>query len=97
MPPSSSSTSSLFAGPTTAQCLATEVVDLSDTPRIFINVDKPPICWCTYCGLPFAHEKHRPLLEATPEHELSYPLGPKGDAAEVSETQQVTDEPLAQR
>jgi hypothetical protein len=44
-----------------------------------------------------AHEKHRPLLEATPEHELSYPLGPKGDAAEVSETQQVTDEPLAQR
>ncbi|CAN9083079.1 unnamed protein product [Alternaria alternata] len=66
-------------------------------PRIFINVDKPQICWCTYCGLPFAHEKHRPLLEATPEHELSYPLGPKGDAAEVSETQQVTDEPLAQR
>jgi len=22
-------------------------------PRIFINVDKPQICWCTYCGLPF--------------------------------------------
>lgn len=22
-------------------------------PRIFINLDKPKICWCTYCGLPF--------------------------------------------
>lgn len=22
-------------------------------PRIFINVDKPQICMCTYCGLPF--------------------------------------------
>jgi len=22
-------------------------------PRIFINVDKPQINWCTYCGLPF--------------------------------------------
>ena len=22
-------------------------------PRIYINVDKPQICWCTYCGLPF--------------------------------------------
>jgi len=22
-------------------------------PRIFINVDKPQICSCTYCGLPF--------------------------------------------
>lgn len=22
-------------------------------PRIFINVDKPQICWCTYCGVPF--------------------------------------------
>ncbi|KAG9692055.1 NADH-ubiquinone oxidoreductase, partial [Aureobasidium melanogenum] len=21
-------------------------------PRIFINVDRPQICWCTYCGLP---------------------------------------------
>ncbi|USP72886.1 uncharacterized protein yc1106_00160 [Curvularia clavata] len=66
-------------------------------PRIFINTDKPQICWCTYCGLPFAHEKHRAVLEATPEHELSYPLGPKGNAAEVNETQKVTDEPLAQR
>jgi NADH dehydrogenase (ubiquinone) Fe-S protein 6 len=37
------------------------------------------------------------MLEATPEHELSYPLGPRGDAAEVNETQKVTDEPFAQR
>ena len=22
-------------------------------PRVFINVDKPQINWCTYCGLPF--------------------------------------------
>jgi uncharacterized Zn-finger protein len=22
-------------------------------PRIFINVDKPQVCMCTYCGLPF--------------------------------------------
>lgn len=22
-------------------------------PRIFINVDRPQICWCTYCGLPY--------------------------------------------
>lgn len=22
-------------------------------PRIFINVDRPQICWCTYCGVPF--------------------------------------------
>ncbi|KAF1942297.1 NADH-ubiquinone oxidoreductase [Clathrospora elynae] len=66
-------------------------------PRIFINLDKPQICWCTYCGLPFAHEKHRHHLESMPESELSYPLGPKGHAAEVSETQKVTDEPLAQR
>lgn len=22
-------------------------------PRIFINVDKPQVCWCTYCGVPF--------------------------------------------
>jgi uncharacterized Zn-finger protein len=22
-------------------------------PRIFINVDKPQICGCTYCGLPY--------------------------------------------
>lgn len=22
-------------------------------PKIFINTDKPQICWCTYCGLPY--------------------------------------------
>lgn len=22
-------------------------------PRIFINLDKPQICWCTYCGVPY--------------------------------------------
>jgi uncharacterized Zn-finger protein len=22
-------------------------------PRIFINTDKPQICWCTYCGVPY--------------------------------------------
>jgi uncharacterized Zn-finger protein len=25
-------------------------------PRIFINTDKPQICWCTYCGLPFVRQ-----------------------------------------
>jgi hypothetical protein len=44
-----------------------------------------------------AHEHHRAHLESLPESELSYPLGPKGNAAEVSESQRVTDEPLGQR
>lgn len=22
-------------------------------PRVFINTDKPQICWCEYCGNPF--------------------------------------------
>ena len=22
-------------------------------PRIFVNLDKPQICWCTYCGVPY--------------------------------------------
>ncbi|KAF2629231.1 NADH-ubiquinone oxidoreductase [Macroventuria anomochaeta] len=66
-------------------------------PRIFINTDKPQICWCTYCGLPFAHEHHRAHLESLPADQLSYPLGPKGNAAEVNEAQKVTNEPLAQR
>ncbi|KAH7413928.1 NADH-ubiquinone oxidoreductase [Phaeosphaeria sp. MPI-PUGE-AT-0046c] len=66
-------------------------------PRIFINVDKPQICWCTYCGVPFAHEHHRKHLESLPAEELGYPLEPTGDAAEVNEAQKVTDEPLAQR
>ncbi|KAJ4293512.1 hypothetical protein N0V90_008795 [Kalmusia sp. IMI 367209] len=66
-------------------------------PRIFINVDKPQICWCTYCGLPFAHEHHRAHLESLPESQLAYPLAPKGDPAEVSESQRITNEPLGQR
>jgi len=64
-------------------------------PRIFINLDKPQICWCTYCGLPFAHEHHRKHIESLPS--TSYPLNPTGDAAEVPESQRVTDEPLGQR
>ncbi|KAF2646877.1 hypothetical protein P280DRAFT_465030 [Massarina eburnea CBS 473.64] len=64
-------------------------------PRIFINTDKPQICWCTYCGVPFAHEHHRAHLESLPE--TSYPLSPQGDPAEVNESQRITDEPLGQR
>ncbi|KAF2465187.1 NADH-ubiquinone oxidoreductase [Lindgomyces ingoldianus] len=64
-------------------------------PRVFINVDKPKICWCTYCGLPFAHEHHRKHLESLPS--TPYPLGPTGDPAEVPESQRITDEPLGQR
>ncbi|KAK0623201.1 hypothetical protein B0T14DRAFT_425273 [Immersiella caudata] len=41
-------------------------------PRIFINTDKPEICTCGYCGLPFANEHHRKHLESFPE--TSYPL-----------------------
>ncbi|KAF2864561.1 hypothetical protein K470DRAFT_239693 [Piedraia hortae CBS 480.64] len=41
-------------------------------PRIFINVDKPQICFCTYCGVPFAHEHHRKHLENLPS--TTYPL-----------------------
>ncbi|KAF2090756.1 NADH-ubiquinone oxidoreductase, partial [Saccharata proteae CBS 121410] len=64
-------------------------------PRIFINVDKPQICWCTYCGLPFAHEHHRKLLEAQPS--TSYPLEPTGQTGEVEFSQKITDKPLEQR
>jgi len=64
-------------------------------PRIFINVDKPQICMCTYCGLPFANEHHREHLESMPS--TIYPLAPKGDAAEVPESQRITDEALGQR
>ncbi|KAL5437434.1 hypothetical protein PMIN07_000844 [Paraphaeosphaeria minitans] len=66
-------------------------------PRIFINVDKPQICACTYCGLPFAHEHHRATLEAIPESQLSYPLAPRGDPAEVDVSQSITNKPLEQR
>ncbi|KAF2871154.1 hypothetical protein BDV95DRAFT_573394 [Massariosphaeria phaeospora] len=64
-------------------------------PRIFINVDKPQICQCTYCGLPFANEHHKEYLQSLPE--TSYPLEPTGNQFEVQETQRVTDEPLGQR
>ncbi|EMF12312.1 NADH-ubiquinone oxidoreductase [Sphaerulina musiva SO2202] len=50
-------------------------------PRIFINVDKPQICMCTYCGLPFAHEHHRKHLQSLPS--TTYPLEPTGDAAQI--------------
>jgi len=64
-------------------------------PRIFINLDKPKINWCTYCGLPFANEHHRKHIEAQPHH--SYPLEPTGHPAEVQESQRITSEPLGQR
>ena len=28
-------------------------------PRIFINTDKPQICACTYCGVPYVSSRHR--------------------------------------
>ncbi|KAF3479648.1 uncharacterized protein GIQ15_06624 [Arthroderma uncinatum] len=64
-------------------------------PRIFINTDKPQICPCEYCGLPFANEHHRPVLEAQPR--TSYPLDPTGDAAEVNESQRITPSGFEQR
>ncbi|KAK3987923.1 hypothetical protein QBC44DRAFT_113039 [Cladorrhinum sp. PSN332] len=41
-------------------------------PKVYINLDKPQIEPCTYCGLPFAHEHHRKHLQSLPE--TSYPL-----------------------
>ncbi|RMZ79672.1 hypothetical protein DV738_g3175, partial [Chaetothyriales sp. CBS 135597] len=41
-------------------------------PRIFINLDKPKINWCTYCGLPYANTHHKKHIEAQSSH--SYPL-----------------------
>jgi len=64
-------------------------------PRIFINLDKPEICACTYCGLPYAYEHHRKHLESLPS--TSYPLVAQGDAAEVPISQRITDEGLGQR
>ncbi|KAL1998762.1 hypothetical protein VTN02DRAFT_5629 [Thermoascus thermophilus] len=64
-------------------------------PKIFINVDKPQICACTYCGLPYAHEKHRPYLESLPS--TSYPLRPTGHPAEVDEAQRITNEGFERR
>jgi len=43
----------------------------SGHPRVFINVDKPEVIPCGYCGLPFAHVKNREHLE---QHGASYPL-----------------------
>jgi NADH dehydrogenase (ubiquinone) Fe-S protein 6 len=42
-----------------------------------------------------AHEQHRAYLESLPA--TSYPLKPVGDAAEVNETQRVTEGGLEQR
>ncbi|KAI5196771.1 hypothetical protein E4T39_07617 [Aureobasidium subglaciale] len=65
-------------------------------PRIFINVDKPQICACTYCGLPYAKESNRKILEALPNP--SYPLEPTGHEAEVPQGYQSnTGKPLEQR
>ncbi|KAK8187240.1 NADH-ubiquinone oxidoreductase [Phyllosticta capitalensis] len=64
-------------------------------PRIFINVDKPKICWCTYCGLPFAHEHHRKHIESLPS--TSYPLESTGQPGEVEPSQSITNKPLEQR
>ncbi|KAI9892438.1 MAG: hypothetical protein M1814_001395 [Vezdaea aestivalis] len=64
-------------------------------PRIFINVDKPKVCACTYCGLPYAHEHHKTYLQSLPS--TPYPLEPQGDPVEVAEPQRVTNEALAQR
>lgn len=44
-----------------------------------------------------AHEHHRAHLESLPESQLSYPLAPKGDPAEVDVSQRITNEPLGQR
>lgn len=41
-------------------------------PRVFINIDKPQICVCGYCGRPFAHEHHRKHIEAL--HDTPFPL-----------------------
>ncbi|RDW65430.1 hypothetical protein BP5796_10122 [Coleophoma crateriformis] len=64
-------------------------------PRIFINLDKPQICPCEYCGLPYANEHHREHLASLSS--TSYPLGPTGHEAEVSESQRITEEALGQR
>ncbi|KPI34979.1 Lactobacillus shifted protein [Cyphellophora attinorum] len=50
-------------------------------PRIFINVDKPQICWCTYCGLPYAKKAHKEYLQSLPS--TTYPLAPTNDPVQV--------------
>lgn len=42
-----------------------------------------------------ANEHHREHLESLPS--TPYPLSPQGDAAEVPESQRITDGPLEQR
>ncbi|KAK5198477.1 hypothetical protein LTR47_000698 [Exophiala xenobiotica] len=50
-------------------------------PRIYINVDKPLVCWCTYCGLPYAKTEHKKYLESQPH--TAYPLAPTGDPMQI--------------
>ncbi|KAK2749552.1 hypothetical protein FQN55_003252 [Onygenales sp. PD_40] len=64
-------------------------------PKVFINTDKPQICPCEYCGLPFANEHNRKALEA--QAQTSYPLEPTGDPVEVNESQRITPEGFEQR
>ncbi|KAF8460609.1 hypothetical protein BDZ91DRAFT_738806 [Kalaharituber pfeilii] len=39
-------------------------------PKIYINVDKPEIIPCGYCGLPFAYSHHKKHLESLPSTEF---------------------------
>jgi len=64
-------------------------------PRIYINVDKSQICWCTYCGVPYAHNHHRKHLESLPN--TTYPLEPTNNPAQVNQSHQIKDESLGQR
>ena len=82
-------------------------------PRIFINVDKPQINWCTYCGLPFVSPVLLRVMsfvvlmkiQAQEHHRkllqslpsTTYPLEPQGAVGEVPESQRVSDEPFAPR
>ncbi|EON63118.1 hypothetical protein W97_02345 [Coniosporium apollinis CBS 100218] len=66
-------------------------------PRIFINVDKPQVCACTYCGVPYAREEHRKAIESLPSHNRPYPLEPTGQVGEVQIEQNITGKILEQR
>lgn len=81
-------------------------------PRIFINVDKPEICWCNYCGAPYVS-----ILPAVPgpasdvlsqahEHHrktleaqpsTTYPLDPTGDVAQTDISGSATGRPFENR
>ncbi|KAK5462456.1 hypothetical protein LTS15_002168 [Exophiala xenobiotica] len=68
-------------------------------PRIYINVDKPLVCWCTYCGLPYVRlpsarcvpEENTHEVQAKTEHKkylesqphTAYPLAPTGDPMQI--------------